>query len=323
MDHRKLLQRCAAALMLAVAIRIVWVTDGDMLASLLLLTQTGRVVQGATTQTQPPQPDHFIPPTEITQPTDAEDAPEAVLSFSADDLGLINVWDMADRKPDLQGLLQTPLHWDLKESGPTVLIIHTHATECYADGDQKLGAYRTTNADQNMLAVGAEVARVLRAGGVEVIHDTTLHDLPDYNNSYTSARATVQEYLRKYPSIRLVLDLHRDATGDNTDQLVTAATVGGQRSAQLMIMAGSDVDAYPHPDWQENLALALKLAVVLEQDAPGITRMVYLTQNRYNMDLSPGSLLIEVGGAGNKLHEALIAANVLARGILTLADGSG
>ena len=97
MDHRKLLQRCAAALMLAVAIRIVWVTDGDMLASLLLLTQTGRVVQGATTQTQPPQPDHFIPPTEITQPTDAEDAPEAVLSFSADDLGLFS--ENGDRRP--------------------------------------------------------------------------------------------------------------------------------------------------------------------------------------------------------------------------------
>lgn len=322
MDHKKLLHRCAAALLLAIAIRVVCVTDGGLLATLLVFAQTGRVVQSDTAETQP-RPDNSISPTETTQPSGDIDMPEAVLSFSPEDLDLIEVRDFAGRQPDLQGLLVSSLSWKLAEKAPTVLIIHTHATECYADGDQKLGAYRTTNADQNMLAVGAEVARVLRAGGVNVIHDTTLHDLPDYNNSYTSARATVQEYLRRYPSIRLVLDLHRDATGDNSAQLVTAATVGGQRCAQLMIMAGTDSEGYPHPDWEQNLALALKLAVVLEQEAPGITRMVSLSQNRYNMDLCPGSLLIEVGGAGNKLQEAIIAANVLARGILTLADGSG
>ena len=326
MDQHKLLRRCAAAILLAAAIQFLGAGTSGLLqsprlASLLIYAQTGRVVQGVTAETVPEtEPDNPTSPTEITQPSDK--MPEAVVSFSPDDLELVTLRYSCDYRPDLQALLQSELQWELTGTAPTVLIIHTHTTESYAGSDNSVGAFRTLDADMNMLAVGAEVARVLRAGGITVLHDTTLHDYPDYNGSYASSRAAVQAYLEQYPTIRLVLDLHRDAISDNNNQLVTVGTAGGQRSAQLMMVVGTDAGGNYHPNWQENLSLALKLTALMEQEYPGITRMVNLTKYRYNMDLSPGSLLVEVGGAGNTLQEALIAANVLAQSIVTLAHGS-
>ena len=173
-----------------------------------------------------------------------------------------------------------------------------------------------------MLSIGKEIARVLEAGGIRVLHDPTLHDDPNYNTAYSAARATIQRYLALYPSIQLVLDIHRDASGDDNDQMVTSATVGGQKCAQLMLVVGTDAGGNVHPNWQENLALALKLTAVLEQENPGICRPINLRSERFNMDLTLGSLLVEVGAAGNTRQEALIAANALAQAVLALQKGA-
>ena len=172
-----------------------------------------------------------------------------------------------------------------------------------------------------MLSIGDEIARVLEEGGVGVIHDRTLHDYPDYNNSYNLARDTIEGYLEKYPSIQIVLDIHRDASDSPDGQLVTSAIAGGQRSAQLMMVVGTDAGGNHHPNWQENLSLALKLTALLEQTNPGISRPIDLRKERFNMDLTAGSLLVEVGAAGNTHSEALIAANALAQSILALQGG--
>ena len=155
-----------------------------------------------------------------------------------------------------------------------------------------------------------------------MIHDTTYHDYPDYNSAYVNARNTIASYLEQYPTIRMVLDLHRDASDTTAGQMVTSATVGGQRSAQLMMVVGTDALGNYHPNWQENLALGLKLSAVLEKENPGICRPVTLRGERFNMDQTAGSLLIEVGAAGNTQHEALIAIHALAQGILALAQGA-
>ena len=174
-----------------------------------------------------------------------------------------------------------------------------------------------------MVSIGDEVARVLSMGGISVLHDRSYHDYPSYNGSYGNARMSIEEYLRQYPSIQMVLDIHRDAIdGADGNQLDTQGTVDGQSSAQLMVVVGTDATGNFHPAWQKNLSLALKLTTVLERADPGITRPINLRAERFNMDLTPGSLLIEVGGAGNTHEEAILAANALARGILTLAKGS-
>ena len=167
----------------------------------------------------------------------------------------------------------------------------------------------------------AVVAEILEEGGIRVIHDRTLHDYPSYNGSYNHARAAVKDYLEEYPSIRLVLDLHRDASGDNRNQMQTHATADGEDSAQLMLVVGSDASGLTHPQWEENLALALKLHSQLERINPGIMRYVNLRGQRFNQDLSPGMLLVEVGAAGDNHDKALNAAEVLARGIIALAKG--
>ena len=174
-----------------------------------------------------------------------------------------------------------------------------------------------------MLSIGDEVARLLEAGGIRVIHDRTVHDYPSYNDSYGNARWTIQRQLEEHPEICLVLDIHRDAADSTDGQLVTVGNIDGQRSAQLMMVVGTDTTGNYHPNWQENLSLALKLSAVLEQSDPGITRPISLREHRFNMDLTPGSLIVEIGAAGNTHAEAMLAAGALARGVLLLANGTG
>ena len=245
--------------------------------------------------------------------------------FSAADAAIADMTNMSGLKPDLEALLTAPLSWDLSQSAPTVLILHTHATESYTKSGetyQETAAFRTLDEAYNMLSVGDRVAEALSRRGISVIHDRELHDYPSYNGSYSHARQSMEFYLDRYPTIRLVLDIHRDASGDIDNQLRTLANVAGQESAQLMIVVGTDGAGLTHPNWRENLSLALKLHVQLERIAPGITRPINLRAQRFNQDMSPGALIVEVGAAGNTHAEALRAADVLAQAIAELAKGA-
>ena len=324
--HTHALRLGAAVILFSVILRLfgggffVSIKDDPRLLSLLVYLQTGRVVHWVELtqpETQPPA---------TTEPVQTQPPAERPV-FSEQDLQNVEVSYGCDYRPDLEGLLLSPLNWDLKGEAPTVLIVHTHATEGYTkqpgESYQELYEYRTLDTDYNMVSIGAEVARILEAGGVGVIHDRTLHDAASYNDSYSAARESIQRYLQEYPSIQMVLDIHRDASDGVGGQLTTAATVGGERSAQLMVVVGTDATGNYHPAWRENLALGLKLTAILEQTDPGLTRPVNLRAQRFNMDLTPGSLLIEVGAAGNSHAEALTAAGALAKAILALAGGTG
>lgn len=281
----------------------------DEVLSVLLFLQTGRLVHSTTDSSQE-IPVETAPPT--VAPTTAPERPV----FSTDEL--VDVQYLCDYRPDLNALLTQKLDWSLRSDAPTVLILHSHATEGYCGTEN----YRSLDETENMVAIGAEIARVLQAQGIRVIHDKTYHDHPDYDSSYSNARSTIRSYLKQYPSIQMVLDIHRDASDTTAGQLITSATVGGQKSAQLMMVIGTDAGGKQHPDWQKNLALALKLSAVLERENPGISRPVALRKERFNMDLTTGSLLVEVGAAGNTLEESKIAANALAQAIIQLADGA-
>mgnify|MGYP004480717921 CR=1 FL=1 len=212
------------------------------------------------------------------------------------------------------------------QQGPQVLIVHSHASESYTmpPGQEYVpsGTFRTADRSCNMVRVGDELAAELSSYGISVVHDRTLHDGESYNDAYENSLASIQSYLAKYPSIVYVLDLHRDAADTPRGQLRTVAEVDGTRSAQLMLVVGSNASGRKHPDWERNLALALQLQTRLELCAPGITRPTVLRGQRFNQDLSTGALLVEVGAAGNTHAEALRAADVLAEAILSLADGN-
>lgn len=271
-----------------------------------------------------PVPSPSVPyPPESAEPVFAPQAPAETLPvFSPEDAETISVSYACSVRPDIGALLSAPLTLDLTGEEPTVLIVHTHTTESYTrDGEdyRESSAYRTLDENYNMLSIGAEVARVLEEGGIHVVQDRTLHDYPSYNGSYNHSRKSIREYLEAYPSIALVLDIHRDAADTGSGQLRTLAQVEGEDSAQLMLVMGTGTAGLRHENWQENLSLALKLQTVLERRVPGITRPTVLRGQRFNQDMSPGALLVEVGAAGNTHREALLAARALAEGILTLA----
>ena len=114
-----------------------------------------------------------------------------------------------------------------------------------------------------------------------------------------------------------MIDLHRDAADTPTGQMVTRCSVGGETSAQLMFVMGTDT-RLDHPDWEQNLSLALKLQVLLERENPGICRDINLSRNRYNQHLGKRALLIEVGAAGNTQAQAELAARELGEAIVAL-----
>lgn len=289
-----------------------WVTQPNTTAFLIYL-ETGRDVRFSSSS-EAFSPD-FVesPPPSLPEPTEPP-----IPTFS--DAETIEVYYAADKNPDLDALLAQPLHWELYGEEPTVLILHTHSTESYTRSGEdytETSAWRTLEENYNMLSIGQRVAQILEENGIPTLQDRELHDYPSYNGSYADARRSIRAYLEEYPSIELVLDLHRDASGEETSQMRTLATVNGQPSAQLMVVLGTNHEAY-----EENLALGLKLHAQLETQAPGIARPLQLRAARFNQDLCPGALLIEVGAAGNTHPEALLAAEELAKAITALARGT-
>lgn len=236
----------------------------------------------------------------------------------------IAVKNQSGTSPDFSAALSAPLsqRWAQTDE-PQVLIIHTHTTEEYMLYDA--GYYnagdrsRTTDGSRTVCAVGDAVVEALAQAGIAAVHDTTVHDSPKYSGAYTRSAETVQKNLEKYPSIRVVLDLHRDAILQGDSDLVKpTVTIGGRKAAQVMILAGVvDTAALPHPNWAQNLALAAQWQKALTDAYPDLMRPLSTVASRYNQHLCPGYLLVEVGSEGNTVDEAVYSGHLLGK---TLAE---
>lgn len=231
---------------------------------------------------------------------------------------------------DLRAAVTTPsLPFDVEVNSdePQVLILHTHATETYQTWpdlvyDSDFTA-RTQNTALNMCVVGEKMAQVLNAAGINTLHDTTLHDSPSYTESYDRSYATTQAYLEKYPSIKVVLDVHRDAIEDSDGTRVKPlCTINGEDTAQVMIIAGCDNgSSISLPNWRLNLRFAAAWEEAMESRTPGLTRPVMCAYRYYNQDLTTGSLLIEIGGHANTVAEAVRAGQYAAEALAVLLGG--
>ena len=290
-----------------------WLT-GAPAAKAILFLQTGHILRDPPEAEKPVQ---ILPPqtTQATEPT--EPAP----TFSSADAKLVKVNSYCGYTTDVPAWLETPLSWDLQQTAPTVLILHSHATECYAD--EKKSNYRTQDTEKNMVSVGDALAQKLEEAGIRVLHDRSLHDSPSYNAAYENSRAAAKSYLAQYPSISLVLDLHRDAVTDPNGKQVkyTLETTAGT-AAKMMFVVGTDAGGLSHNNWPENMSLAVKLQTLLQRENPGICRPISFRTQRFNQDLSTGALLIEMGSAGNSRQEVLVAVELLADAIIALAKGT-
>lgn len=203
-------------------------------------------------------------------------------------------------------------------SGPLVLVIHTHGTEAYSKNgaisfpSDEQNYARTSDTEKNVVAVGRALADELIKNGIPTAHCTVLHDSVQYKDSYARAEETIKRYLQEYPTIKLIIDVHRDSVVRSSGEVVRPiAEYDGQAAAQVMCVVGSSWAGDQCPNWEKNLSLALKLRRELNSECENICRPPYLKGNTYNQEIAPYSLLLEVGSQGNSLEEALISAKLV------------
>lgn len=233
--------------------------------------------------------------------------------------GGVFLYNRTHQTVDMEALAQNPVELSGQGNGPRILIVHTHATEAYTQSGQDAYAesdpYRTTDDAHNVVRVGDEMAAAFAQAGLNVLHDRTLYDYPNYNGAYTRSREAVAAYLETYPSISVVLDVHRDALGGTNGAVYKAVADSSILSdcAQVMLVVGTQEAGGSHPDWRKNLTFAMALERELNQQYPTLARPITLRTSHYNQQLSPGSLLVEVGTHGNSLQEAINGARAFAQ----------
>ncbi len=229
-----------------------------------------------------------------------------------------NIWVKNDSTKgiDLKWLLSAKLPFKLSGDGPHVLIVHTHGSECYFPQGKEdytlTDVERTSDKNYNMIRIGDELEKVLEDNGISVVHDRNIYDSPSYNGSYTRSLDAIGKALKKNPSIKVVIDLHRDAmTAADGTKYRTVANVGGKQCAQMMLVMSTGESGLPHPDWAENLKLAVKLQNAMASKYKNIMRPMNLRKERFNMHATHGSMLIEVGTSANSVGEAIESVKLL------------
>ena len=230
--------------------------------------------------------------------------------------------------PDFKALLEAGPPLSPPQPGPLVLVFHTHTTESYLPAYNGVFysdfATRSDMPDRNMVRVGDAICDALEQNGVAFIHDTEIYD-GSYTGAYARSRAAVLSWLSQYPSIRIVLDVHRDAIYESdTVAVKPTAEIGGRKAAQIMILAGAETDGVADfPDWEDNLRFALCLQQKAEALYPGLLRPLYFCPRKYNMDVVPCGLLLEIGSDTNTLEEAVYAGALMGRALSALINDAG
>lgn len=223
----------------------------------------------------------------------------------------------ADSQIDVESIINAGCFLSIENTEkPVVLIYHTHTTESYipvSDGSFS-SDYPTRNDDKNvnMVRVGEEIVSVLESKGISVIHDKTIYD-SRYTGAYDKSREGIEKILEKNPSIVITLDIHRDAVYyDSSTRVKTVAEIDGKKAAQMMIIAGAqggNVSSFP--DWQTNLSFAVNLQKEVNDRYPNLMKPIYFCNRKYNMDITPYSLLVEMGTDVNTLEEAAFSGRLL------------
>ena len=271
-----------------------------------------------------PQEENTLPP--ITPPTEPS-APEEIvipdgatpivtydLSHLGQGIGYLN--NETFYKPNINELLKTDVTSALIQE-PLVLVLHTHTSEgylsdtaTYLEGDLGEITY-TREEERNMLAVGRAFISALNKNGITAIHCTVMHDESGLAGSYGRAAESIRFFREHYPSIRYVVDLHRDAILTSEGEYVRAATeIEGKSVAQILPVVGSNAGGWEHDAWEGNLALALQMRQALNQNNIALCRPVMIKSATYNQEMAPFAILLEIGTGANSIDEALAAATL-------------
>lgn len=191
---------------------------------------------------------------------------------------------------------------------PEVLIIHTHGTECYSDSEHK--NFRTRDTQKNVVSVGRVLHDRLTKNGISAIHLEEMFDETSYIKAYSNSYSAVSEQLKKYPSIKYVIDVHRDAVCDQNG--VYEPMLFDNETARMMFVIGTDEAGSGHTGWQKNLRTAMGLQYAITSEYPGLMRNLNLRRASFNQQLCPGYFILEVGNCGNTLDQAEKAVEIFA-----------
>jgi len=195
-----------------------------------------------------------------------------------------------------------------------ILIFHTHTCESYTSSEkysyEMTGSYRTTDLNYTVARVGDELEKHLKKLNFNVIHDKTYHDFPAYSGSYDRSYETVSKILQENNGVDVVFDLHRDAIGSDGSYAPTVK-IGEEYAAQLMFVIGTNGGGLEHPNWQNNLKVAIKIQQTAEKLYPGLFKPIVVRDSRYNQNLANGASIIEVGATGNTLEQCMISMKYL------------
>ena len=225
--------------------------------------------------------------------------------------------------PDLSVLLERALPRLSATDAPQILILHTHTSESYQEGEPSYLAGSpgdttySRDADRSVIAVGKALAETLQEKGITVIHCTVMHDAPTLGGSYERSAEAVKKYVEQYPTIVLVIDLHRDAILNASGEYIRPQG-SASSAAQVMAVVGSDCNGTRHERWEENLALAVQLRAKLNQTTPDLCRPVSLRNASYNQELAPYYLLLEIGSGASSVKEACASAVLVGQGLAEL-----
>jgi len=210
---------------------------------------------------------------------------------------------------------------------PLVLIVHTHGTEGFSP--EGVGYYdpskeiaRSDDVEKNVVSLGKAISDILNESGISTVHCDVMHDAEGYTGSYSRSGDTIRSYLKKYPSIQYVIDVHRDAIVRSSGELVKPVVeFEGSAAAQIMLVVGTGKDAELCSNWKKNLALSQQLRAEMESTCQGISRPTCLRDSSYNQQYSAYSVLVEIGAAGNTHKEALTAAKIAANALAAIIKG--
>lgn len=259
--------------------------------------------------------------TVIPVPENVYDAPEitakSVIENGTPLEGMgVTVKNQTDASIDLNALFYGDTGIKYAGGKPQVLIVHTHGSESFNPDD------RNRDTEKNIVKVGTEMARVFEENGIGVIHSPVMHDIPSYNSSYKRSMETVTKTLAENPGINIVLDVHRDAmASEDGKNYKTVCELDGKKAAQVMFVVGTDRGGLSHPQWRENLKLAMKFQAAINERCKNLARPINLRTERFNQQTSKGSLIIEVGTNGNTLDEAVRAGIAAAEAMSKVIKG--
>ena len=224
-----------------------------------------------------------------------------------------NTTTIGKNQLDVDKLMKPDLRIDQSVDGPQILIYHTHGSEAYR------GSRKGRKSD-TVIGVGDVLTKRLEQKNIKVVHDRNIYDVKngkeERSKAYNCAATAIEKNLKKYPSIQVVIDLHRDGVNEST-KLVTRQN--GKRMAQIMFFNGmsrtatnGNIKYLKNPNKQTNLAFSLQLQAQAALKYPGFTRKIYVKGYRYNLHYRGRSLLVEVGAQNNTLSEAKASMSLLA-----------